>query len=73
MGLSIDALDKQLVESKITLSASEAKFDDISRKLATLKADAVIGNERAEIAEKKILDIEEEIRVVGQNMQTWNL
>jgi len=67
---SIDALDKQLVESKFTLSASEAKFDDISRKLATLEADAARGNERAEIAEKKILDIEEELRVVGQNMQT---
>merc|ERR1711892_457731 len=67
---SIDALDKQLVESKFNLSASEAKFDDISRKLATLEAEAARGNERAEIAEKKILDIEEELRVVGQNMQT---
>jgi len=67
---SIDSLDKQLVESKFNLSASEAKFDDISRKLATLEAEAARGNERAEIAEKKILDIEEELRVVGQNMQT---
>ena len=67
---SIDALDKQLVESKFKLSASEAKFDDISRKLATLEADAGRGNERAEVAEKKILDIEGELRVVGQNMQT---
>merc|ERR1719145_298044 len=67
---SIDALDKQLEESKFTLSASESKFDDISRKLATLEADAARGNERAEIAEKKIIDIEEELRVVGQNMQT---
>merc|ERR1719341_2265470 len=54
---SIDALDKQLVESKFTLAASEATFE----------ADAARGNERAEIAEKKILDIEEELRVVGQN------
>merc|ERR1711899_323534 len=41
----IDGLDKQLVESKFNLSASEAKFDDISRKLATLEADAQRGNE----------------------------
>merc|ERR1712038_1108528 len=67
---SIDSLDKQLVESKFNLAASESKFDDISRKLATLEADAQRGNERAEVAEKKILDIEEELRVVGQNMQT---
>merc|ERR1719367_343283 len=66
---SIDSLDKQLVESKFNLSASEAKFDDISRKLATLEADAARGNERAEVAEKKIIAIEEELRVVGQNLQ----
>merc|ERR1712106_1305929 len=67
---SIDGLDKQLVESKFNLAASESKFDDISRKLATLEADATRGNERADAAEKKISDIEEELKVVGQNMQT---
>ena len=46
---SIDSLDKQLAESKFTLAASESKFDDISRKLATLEADATRGNERAEV------------------------
>ena len=51
------------------MSDSENKFDDISRKLATLEADATRGNERAEGAEKKIADIEEELRVVGANMQ----
>merc|ERR1719394_1312765 len=66
---TIDNLDKQLADSKITLSDSENKFDDISRKLATLEADAQRGNERAEGAEKKITDIEEEFRVVGANMQ----
>merc|ERR1711936_1347080 len=66
---SIDGLDKQLVESKFNLAASESKFDDISRKLATLEADATRGNERAD-AEKKIKDIEEELKVVGQNLQT---
>merc|ERR1719334_792238 len=67
---SIDSLDKQLEESKFTLSASESKYDDISRKLATMEADAARGNEKAEVAEKKIADIEEELRVVGQNLQT---
>merc|ERR1712029_426478 len=66
---TIDNLDKQLSESKITLTDSENKFEDISRKLATLEADAQRGNERAEGAEKKITDIEEELRVVGANMQ----
>merc|ERR1711962_1325238 len=59
---SIDSLDKQLEESKFTLSASESKYDDISRKLATMEADAVRGNEKAEVAEKKIMDIEEDLQ-----------
>merc|ERR1711973_448788 len=67
---SIDNLDKQLGESKVTLADSESKFEDISRKLATLEADAQRGNERAEGAEKKIKDLEEELKIVGQNLQT---
>ena len=67
---SIDNLDKQLSESKITLVDSENKFEDISRKLATLEADAIRGNTLAEGAEKKIYDIEEKLRIVGQSLQT---
>jgi len=66
---SIDNLDKQLGDAKFTLSESESKYEDIARKLSTLEADAIRGNERAEGAEKKIYDIEEELRVVGQNLQ----
>merc|ERR1712025_1120216 len=65
----IDGLDKQLAESKITLGDSESKFEDISRKLATLEADATRGNERAEGADKKIKDLEEELKIVGQNLK----
>merc|ERR1712106_243396 len=66
----IDVLDKQLGESKLTLGDSESKYDDISRKLATLEADGVRGNERSECAEKGIVNLEEELKVVGQNLQT---
>merc|ERR1712110_663727 len=45
---AIDSLDKQLSESKATLSDSENKFDDISRKLATMESDASRGNTMAE-------------------------
>ena len=66
---SIDNLDKQLSEAKITLSDSEAKFEDISRKLATLEADAARANANADATEKKIRDIEEELKIVGNNLQ----
>merc|ERR1719370_2874235 len=67
---SIDNLDQQLGESKVTLADSESKFEDISRKLATLESDAARGNERAEGADRKIKDLEEELKIVGQNLQT---
>ena len=79
---TIDNLDKQLSESKVFLSSviwifldalfkvtlgdSESKYEDIARKLATLEADAQRGNERAEGAEKKIKDLEEELKVFGK-------
>merc|ERR1711936_530667 len=66
---SIDNLDKQLSEAKLTLLDSESKFEDISRKLSTLEADATRANAAAEATEKKISDIEEELKVVGQNLQ----
>ena len=68
--VSIDNLDKQLSESKVTLADSESKYEDIYRKLVTLEADAARGNERDEGAEMKIMDLEEELKVVGQNLQT---
>jgi len=66
---TIDNLDKQLSDSKFTLGESESKYEDISRKLSTLEADSVRGNERAEGAEQKIHDLEEELKVVGNNLQ----
>merc|ERR1719333_554925 len=66
---TIDNLDKQLSESKITLSDSENKFEDISRKLATLEADAARANALADGTDKKICDIEDELKVVGNNLQ----
>ena len=66
---TIDNLDKQLSEAKINLSDSEAKYEDISRKLATLEADSARANAFAEGTEKKICDIEEELKVVGNNLQ----
>merc|ERR1712210_156225 len=65
---SIDSLDKQLAESKFTLAASESKFDDISRKLATLEADATRGNERAEVAEMNIQRLNVRIDQVEEDL-----
>ena len=65
----IDALEKQVRDAQFTNSESERKYEDISRKMATLEADAQRGNERAEGAEKKLIELEEELKVVGAAMQ----
>jgi len=65
----IDGLEKQMKDAQFVNEESERKFEDISRKMATLDADAKRGNERADGAENKISDIEEELKVVGQNLQ----
>jgi chromosome segregation ATPase len=65
----IDGLEKQLKEAQFVNGESERKYEDISRKMATLEADARRGNERADGAENKISCIEEELKVVGQNLQ----
>ena len=56
---TIDNINKQLSESKITHGDSESKYEDISRKLATLEVDSQRGNERVKGAEQEIMDIEE--------------
>merc|ERR1712181_198121 len=52
---TIDNLDKQLAESKVTLSDSENKFDDISRKLRVVGANM----QQLEIGEEKTIAREE--------------
>merc|ERR1711953_1476682 len=42
----------------------------ISRKLGTLEAELERSNERAEVGENKIVSLEEELKVVGQNLQS---
>merc|ERR1719305_1515279 len=66
---SIDSLEKQLRDAQFMHGESERKYEDISRKLSTLEADFARGNERADGSEKKIRDIEEELTVVGKNLQ----
>ena len=65
----IDGLEKQLKDAQFVNMESERKYEDISRKMATMDADAARGNERADAAEQKITDIEEELKVVGQSLQ----
>lgn len=64
-----DKLETQLKEDKFTMAESERKYEDIARKLATMEGELERSNERCTLGEKKIVDLEEELRLVGQNLQ----
>jgi tropomyosin-1 len=67
---SSDQLESQLKEAKFMLEDSEMKYEDIYRKLGTLETELERTNERAEAVENKIIQLEEELKVVGQNLQS---
>merc|ERR1712223_880844 len=64
-----DKLESQLKDDKFTMAESERRFEDIARKLATMEGELERSTDRCTSGEKKILDLEEELRVVGQNLQ----
>merc|ERR1711981_1231869 len=64
-----DKLESQLKEDKFTMAESERRFEDIARKLATMEGELERSLDRCTSGEKKISDLEEELRLVGQNLQ----
>jgi len=66
---SIDTIEGQLKEAKFMLSESERKYEDITRKMGRMESDLERSNERAELGENKIIELEDELKVVGNNLQ----
>jgi chromosome segregation ATPase len=65
-----DSLETQLKDAQYTLTESENKYETLARKLNTVEAEAVRSSDRAENIETKFVDIEDELKVVGQKQQT---
>jgi len=65
----IDELENKLKDAKYILQESERKYEDISRKQANLETEAMRATERASNEEKKISELEDELKVVGNNLQ----
>ena len=49
---------------------ADKKYDEISRKLQLVESDLDRAEERAENGELKIIELEEELRVVGNNLKS---
>ena len=49
---------------------ADKKYDEVARKLLQVEADLERAEERAEVGETKILELEEELRVVANNLRS---
>ena len=48
---------------------SDIKYDEVARKLAMVEGDLKRAEDRAESGESKIVDLEEELRLIGENLK----
>merc|ERR1712042_287794 len=65
--VTIEELDKNLRSTIKMAVDNEQKLDELSRKLGVQEAELKRGLERAELAEKNLKGIEEELETVGEN------
>merc|ERR1712236_51321 len=67
--VTLEELDKNLRATIKMALDNEQKLDELSRKLGVQEAELKRGLERAELAEKNLKGIEEELETVGENMK----
>merc|ERR1719427_1295506 len=67
--VTIEELDKNLRATIKMALDNEQKLDELSRKPGVQEAELKRGLERAELAEKNLKGIEEELETVGENMK----
>ena len=67
--IGIEISENQLKEAKQMVEESDIKYDEVARKLAMVEGDLERAEERAEAGESKIVDLEEELRVIGENLK----
>merc|ERR1712111_68499 len=66
----ITSLEKDLKEAREKAEAADAIYDEVAKKLAQCEADLEKAEERADVGETKIVDLEEELRVVANNLKS---
>merc|ERR1739838_300996 len=67
--VTVEELDKNLRSTMKMAVDNEQKLDELSRKLGVQESELKRGLERAELAEKKLKEIEDELETVGENMK----
>merc|ERR1712122_409760 len=67
--VELEELDKVLRETTKMASDNEQKLDELSRKLGVQEDELKRAIERAELAEGKLRDVEQELEAGGENMK----
>jgi len=67
--VEIEALVKQEREAKFMLADSEKKYDEIFRRLGVMEEELKRSEDRADNCQKKVSSIDDELKVVGENMK----
>jgi len=67
--VTLEELDKNLRSTIKMAVDNEQKLDELSRKLGVQEGELKRGIDRAELAEKNLKSIEEELETVGENMK----
>merc|ERR1712203_946252 len=62
----MESLENQLKDARILAEEADKKYDDIAKKLQMVGSDLDRAEERADTGETKIIELEEELRVVGK-------
>merc|ERR1719477_479255 len=57
---------KELKEARDKAEAADATYEEVSKKLVQCDSDLEKAEERADVGETKILELEEELRVVAK-------
>merc|ERR1711896_124192 len=50
--------------------AADAHYDEVAKKLATCESELEKAEERADVGETKVLELEEELRVIANNLKS---
>merc|ERR1712086_1003920 len=66
----MESLENQLKDARILAEEADKKYDDIAKKLQMVESDLDRAEERADTGETKIIELEEELRVVGNNLKS---
>jgi len=67
--VTLEELDKNLRATAKMADDNETKLDELQRKLGVQEAELKRGIERAELAEKNLKGVEDELETVGDNMK----